>query len=94
MKELFELGDPRVDPDDLRRSLGEQVVAEPAPPVHLDEQTAEIAEHVLASGQERAPLATEDARVGASRSDSLVRSAPAEKTGHPGESNEGITRYS
>ena len=69
---VVDLGEARVDADDRRGALGEQVVAEAAAPVHLDEQAAEVAQRVLAGLQQRAPLAAEQAGVRAARGDALV----------------------
>jgi hypothetical protein len=92
MEERLDVGDPGVDPDDLRGSLGEQVVAEPATAVHLDKEAAEVAQHVLARLEQSPALAPKQACVGAPRSDALVDPAPAKERGHPGESNEGGLR--
>ena len=89
MEERFDLGDARVDPDHLGRALGQQVVTEPAAAIHLDQETAQVAQQILTRLQERATLTPEQASVRAPRSDTLVRSAPAKEWGHPGESNEG-----
>jgi len=92
-RSALDFGDARIDPDDLRRPLREQVVAEPAAPVHLDEQSAEITQRVLARLQEGAALTPEQACVGAARGDALgVAWASAKEWGHPGESNEGALR--
>lgn len=93
VQERLDLGEARVDPDDRRRPLSEQVVPEPASSVHLDEQAAEVAQRVLARLQEGAALAPQQARVGAPRSDACgARPVPAKEWRHPGESNEGILR--
>jgi hypothetical protein len=79
MEECLDLGDARVDADHLGRALGQQVVTEAAATVHLDEETAEVAEQVLARFQQCAALTPKEASVRASRSDTLVRSVPAEE---------------
>jgi hypothetical protein len=79
LKELLDLGDPRVDADDRSRPLGEQVVSEAAAAIHLDEQPAEVAEHVLTRPKQGAALTSEHASMGAPRSDALVPSAPAKE---------------
>jgi hypothetical protein len=92
VEERLDLGDPGVDPDDLGGPLRKQVVAEAAAAVHLDEEAAEIAQHILARPQEGSALAPEQACMGPPRSDALVDPAPAKERGHPGESNEGGLR--
>jgi hypothetical protein len=82
IEQRFDLGDASVDSDDLRRPLRQQVVAEPAAPVHLDEQAAQVAQRILACLQEGAALAPEQACMGAPRSDT-VGAVPAKKRGHP-----------
>jgi hypothetical protein len=80
MEELFDLGQARIDSDHCGSTFGEQVVAEAASAVHLDQQAPEVAERVLACLQECSPFAAEDARLRPARGDasSLVRT-PAEK---------------
>ena len=69
MQELLDLAEARVDADDDRGPLLQEVVAKPAAPVHLDEQAAEIAQRVLARFQQRPALAPEHAGVGTARRD-------------------------
>jgi hypothetical protein len=78
----LEVGDAGVDPDDLCRSLGEQVIPEAPAPVHLDEQPAEVAQHVFARLEEGAALTAKHARVRPSQRETLVGSAAAEERGH------------
>ena len=54
--------DPRLEPDQLRAPLEQQVLAEPVAPVHLEREPAEIAETLLANAQERTPLTPQRAR--------------------------------
>ena len=75
MEELVDLGQPCVDPDDRRRTLGEQVVAEAAAAIHLDQQATEVRDDVCARLDERAPLAAQDAGVRAARCDTCRRIA-------------------
>ncbi len=85
MQQVLDLGEARVDPDDDRRPFGEQVVAEAAAAIHLDEQPADVAKGVVARFQERATFAPEHSRVWAARSDPcVVGCAPAPERGHPG----------
>ena len=85
VQELFDLREPRIDPHNRGGTLCEQVVAEAASPVHLDEEAAEVGERVLARPQERAALAAEHAGLRAAGRDAFgVACAPAEKRGHPG----------
>jgi hypothetical protein len=89
VQELLDLREACVDPDDLRSALGEQVVAKPSAPVHLDEEAADLAEGGLAGLQERTALAPKQSGVGAPRGDAAcIGPAPAKEWGHPGESNE------
>ena len=52
-----------------RRALLQQVVAEAAAAVHLDEQAAEVAQRVLARLEQRAALAAQHAGVCPARGD-------------------------
>jgi hypothetical protein len=54
--------EPSLEVGDVARVLGEQVLAELLPSVHLHRQTAEVAQHLLARLQDRAPLAPESSR--------------------------------
>jgi hypothetical protein len=67
VEERLDLGEAAVDPDDPRRSLGQEIVTEATSPVHLDKQAAELTEGFLTRLQERAPLAPEQSRVRAPR---------------------------
>ena len=69
MQKLVDLGQPRVDADELGAALGEQVLAEAAAPVELDQQPAEVAQLLLADVQERALLSPQQAGVGPARGD-------------------------
>ena len=80
-EQVVDLGEARVDADDRRGALGEQVVAEAAAPVHLDEQAAELAQRVLARLQQRAPLTAEQPGVRATRGDTLRRVARRRRSG-------------
>jgi hypothetical protein len=40
--------DPRLEPDQLRAALEQQILAEPVAPVHLEREAAEVAELLLA----------------------------------------------
>jgi hypothetical protein len=88
VQERFDLCEPPVDADDRRCALGQQVVAEAASPVHLDQQAAELAQRFLARLQQRAALAPEEPGMLAPRDDSLdIGRAPAEERGHARESS-------
>jgi hypothetical protein len=83
VQERLDLGEAAIDPDDGRRALGQQVIAEAAPAIHLDEQAAELGQRLLARLEERAPLAPEDSGVRSARADSLnIGRAPAKERGH------------
>jgi hypothetical protein len=85
VQELFDLREPRIDSYNRGSTLGEQVVAEAAAAVHLDEEAAEIGERVLARLQERPTLAAKHAGLRATWRDAFgVVCAPAKKRGHPG----------
>jgi hypothetical protein len=85
VQELFDLREPRIDSHNRGGTLGEQVVAEAASPVHLDEEAAEVAERILARLHERPALAAEHAGLRAAWRDAFgVVCAPAKKRGHPG----------
>ena len=55
----------------------EQIVAEPAAPVHLDQQAAEVVQRLLARLQQRAALTAQHAGLGAARSDPFGVVSPA-----------------
>ena len=77
-------------PTIARCALGEQVVAEAAAPVHLDEQAAEVAQRVVACLAERAALAAEHPGVGAARGDAFRRGGtPAKARRHAAQSTYG-----
>jgi hypothetical protein len=93
VEELLDLRKARVDPDDLRCALGEQVVAKPTAAIHLDEKAADLAQGSLARLQERTALAPKQSGVGAPRGDAAcIGPAPAKKWRHPGEFNEAVLR--
>ena len=62
VEQLVDLGEPRVDADELRAALVQEVFAKAAAAVDLDQQPAEVAELLLADLQKRAALAAEQAR--------------------------------
>jgi len=62
VQERLDLGEPAVDADDRGGALGQQVVAEAAAPVHLDQQAPELAE-----AHRPAPSRARAARAGAAR---------------------------
>jgi hypothetical protein len=79
-----DLGEPRVDADDRRRPLGEQVIAKTAAPVHLDEEAAQVGDCVGACLEQCAPLAAEEAcvwpaRLQAARGDAVGSATPSEE---------------
>ena len=57
-----ELVDARLEADQLRAALEQQILAEAVAPVHLEREPAEVAQLLLAQPQERAALAAELAR--------------------------------
>ena len=57
-----DLGDTRLDRDELGAALDDERLVEVVAPVHLEREAAEVAEAVLAQHEERATLATELAR--------------------------------
>lgn len=69
MQKLLDLAEPGIDADDDRRPLLQEVVAEPAAAVHLDEQPAEIAQGVLARLQQGPALAPQHAGMCPARGD-------------------------
>ena len=69
MKELLDLAEACVDPDDDRGALLEEVVAKAAAAVHLDEQPAEIAQRVLARLQQSPALAAQHSGMCSARGD-------------------------
>lgn len=71
VEEVIDLGESRVDPDELGTTLLRQVVAKGAATVHLDHQAAQVAELRVARPEQGAPLAPEQARVRPSGSDAL-----------------------
>ena len=94
MQQGVDLGDPGVDADHFSRPLGEQVVTEPASSIHLDEQTAQIAEEIFPGVQQCAALTAEQACVWGPGDDTLVQSASAEERGHSVECNERVGGHS
>ena len=83
VEELVDLGEAGVDPDHRRRPLGEQVVAEAAAAVHLDQQSAEVAQRILAGLQQRAAFPAQHPGRGPARGDSFgVVRPPAKECGH------------
>jgi hypothetical protein len=79
MEKVGDLFEPFIDPDDRGAALIEQIFPQPALPVHLDEEPAELAERDTARPFERASLATQETGVGAAWSHSC---RPAEKRRH------------
>ena len=59
MEHGVDLGDAGVDADDFSGPLGQQVVAEPTSPIHLDEQATEVTKEIFARLQQSAALAAE-----------------------------------
>jgi hypothetical protein len=88
VEERLDLGEPAVDADDPRGTLGQEVVTEAAPAVHLDEQAAELTERFLARLQERASLAPKQSGVRTTRRNPLgIWRASAEERRHARESS-------
>ena len=84
MQESLDLSQTPVDPDDTRGALGQEVVAEPAAAIHLDEQAAERGQSVGPCLQERAALAPEKTGMWPARRDAFaVGRTPTEEGGHP-----------
>jgi 3-hydroxybutyryl-CoA dehydrogenase len=85
VQQVVDLDEPRVDADEHGARLREQVLAEAAAAVELDEQAAEIAKLLLADPEERPLLAPQLARVRPARRDAfrtraaLARSPPPER---------------
>jgi hypothetical protein len=80
VEEILDLGQPRVDSDDYRGPLGEQVVAEAAAAVHLEQEAAEVAQLVVPRPGQGSTLATQDTSVRAARSDTrCLLGAPSEE---------------
>ena len=71
VQQVVDLREPRVDPDGVGAGLLEQVLAERAAAVHLDDEPAEVAQLRLARAQQHLLLAAEHAGVRAPRSDAL-----------------------
>src|SRR5581483_11237985 len=66
-----------VDPDHLRAALRDQVLPERAAAVELDGEAAEVAELLLPHGEQRALLASQEARVRPARRHAAGARAPA-----------------
>jgi hypothetical protein len=58
-EQRVELREPLLEADELRAPVDEEILAELVPPVHLEDEAAEVAQPALAELQERAPLAAE-----------------------------------
>ena len=59
MEDLVDLGQAGVDPHELGAGLGEEVFAEAAAAVELDEEPTEVAELLVADAEERPVLPAE-----------------------------------
>jgi hypothetical protein len=63
VEELVDLRQAGIDPHELGAGLGEEVFAEAATAVELDEEPTEVAELLVADMQERPMLSAEHSRV-------------------------------
>jgi hypothetical protein len=67
VQQSLDLGQTAVDADDRRRPFREQVVAEAAAAIHLDEEPAQVGDGVGARLEQCAPFPAKKARVGSAR---------------------------
>ncbi len=82
MEEVFDLGESRVDAHDRGAPLREQVLAEPAAPIHLDEQPAQLDERLVAGLAEHPALAAKRSGLRAPQCDPFDVRPPAMERRH------------
>jgi len=80
MEQFIDLGEARVDPHHGGGTLREQVVAEGASAIHLDKQSAEVANGIGSRFEEHPAFTPQNAGVWAAWRDAFtVGGAPAEE---------------